>query len=208
MPLPSSAHFWPSPLARLCGWLTSRLALPTSPPAVRLVARSAEVQGRHEARLLDRASGRLKVRLCFPGKVLLLEEDLDGDGVADFLLLFRRGKRLRRLGFSSIDGSPPAVLARGGHASRGARLRPGVRLGERRRQALRYQQPQRVPARGPGRRPLETDNNHWLPFTWQRVSATGGGPAAVRPGAGAERKKSARKDGGAWQGQSKIGIDE
>src|SRR5262245_13176484 len=105
MPRPSSARRWLSPLARLRDWLTSRPALPTPTPAARLVARAAAVKGRYEVRLLERASGRLKVRLCFPGRVLLLEEDLDGDGTPDFLLLWKAGRRWRRLGLRSTDGS-------------------------------------------------------------------------------------------------------
>jgi Bacterial Ig-like domain len=78
---------------------------PQPAPAAKLLAVPVKVKGRFEMRLLELATGQVTLRLRFPGRVLVLPLDLNGDGVADFLLLFKQGKRWRRLGLSSTDGS-------------------------------------------------------------------------------------------------------
>jgi hypothetical protein len=46
------------------------------------------------------------MQLPFPFRVQVFQQDVNGDGVLDFVVLFRKGRRLRRLAFSGRDLSP------------------------------------------------------------------------------------------------------
>src|SRR5262249_7598056 len=73
---------------------------PPSRPNPAFLTQVARRRGKTVVRFLDSVTGDLRLQLRFGVPVRLLSQDLDGDGFADFVLLLRRGRRLRRLAFS------------------------------------------------------------------------------------------------------------
>jgi hypothetical protein len=60
-------------------------------------------KGKFLVRFADAATGAIRFQLKFPFRVQVLRQDVNGDGVFDIVVLFRRGRRLRRLAFSGRD---------------------------------------------------------------------------------------------------------
>jgi hypothetical protein len=84
--------------------------LPAPPAAPAIQAALVKVKGRYMVRVTDGATGALKFILPVPrsskGRPRLMLQDLNGDGILDVVLLIRQGRKLRRLGFSGLNGAP------------------------------------------------------------------------------------------------------
>jgi hypothetical protein len=79
---------------------------PPPPPLLpQFAARLAFRKGKFLVLITD-GTGALRLQLRFPVRVQVFQQDVNGDGVLDIVVLFRKGRRLRRLAFSGRDLSP------------------------------------------------------------------------------------------------------
>jgi hypothetical protein len=80
-----------------------------APPAPRppeFVASVLRKKGKFLVQVTDATTGAVRLSRTFPFKVQVLRQDVNNDGLLDVVLLFHRGRRLRRLAFSGRDLSP------------------------------------------------------------------------------------------------------
>lgn len=81
------------------------VSAPVRPVLVALLSRR---RGKTWVQFLDARTGAVWLRLRFAERVRLAMADVNADGVTDFLVLRRVGRRLRRLAFSGLDLAPLA----------------------------------------------------------------------------------------------------